>query len=41
MVRFALATLLGAARGVLERGDCSFVDGLPEVAEFNDLIDPR
>ncbi|HZO16458.1 MAG TPA: isocitrate lyase/phosphoenolpyruvate mutase family protein [Polyangiaceae bacterium] len=40
MIRFALATLLRAADGVLERGDCTFVDGLPSVADFNRLIDP-
>jgi 2-methylisocitrate lyase-like PEP mutase family enzyme len=41
IVRFALSAVLQAARGVLERGDCSFVDGVPGVAEFNELIDPR
>lgn len=41
LVRFALASALRAARGVLERGDCSFVEGLPRVTDFNELIDPR
>jgi hypothetical protein len=41
MIRLALATLLRSARGVLERGDCGFVEGLPSVADFNGLIDPQ
>jgi 2-methylisocitrate lyase-like PEP mutase family enzyme len=40
MIRLALATLLRSARGVLERGDCGFAEGLPSVADFNGLIDP-
>lgn len=40
MIRLALATLLRSARGVIERGDCAFVEGLPSVADFNGLIDP-
>jgi 2-methylisocitrate lyase-like PEP mutase family enzyme len=38
MIRLALATVLRSARGVLERGDCGFVEGLPSVADFNGLI---
>ncbi len=41
MVRLALASLLRSARGVLERGDCAFAEGLPSVADFNGLIDPE
>ena len=41
LVRFALASALRAARGVLEHGDCSFVEGLPRVTDFNELIDPH
>ncbi len=41
LVRLALATAVGAARGVLEHGECSFVEGLPRVTDFNDMIDPR
>jgi 2-methylisocitrate lyase-like PEP mutase family enzyme len=40
LVRLALSTVLRAARGILDRGDCSFVEGLPTVRDFNELIDP-
>lgn len=40
-VRAALAATLRAAREVLERGTVGYLDGVPTVSEFNQLIDPR
>ena len=40
-VRFALAATLRAAREVLSQGTFGYLEGLPTVADFNDLIAPR
>jgi 2-methylisocitrate lyase-like PEP mutase family enzyme len=39
--RAALAAAMRAARDILERGTFDCFDGLPSVAELNELIDPR
>ena len=39
--RAALAALLSAAREVHDRGTFGYLDGLPTVADFNEMIDPR
>jgi 2-methylisocitrate lyase-like PEP mutase family enzyme len=40
-VRAALAAAVAAAREVLHRGTFGYLEGLPKVADFNELIDPR
>lgn len=40
-VRYALTATLRAGREVLESGKFSYLDDLPTVNEFNELIDPR
>ena len=40
-VRHALAATIRAAREVLDRGTFEYLDGLPTVADFNKIIDPR
>jgi 2-methylisocitrate lyase-like PEP mutase family enzyme len=39
--RAALAAARHAAREILERGTFDAFEGLPSVAELNELIDPR
>jgi 2-methylisocitrate lyase-like PEP mutase family enzyme len=40
-VRRALAAAVAAAREILDRGTFGYVEGLPSVADFNELIAPR
>lgn len=40
-VRTAFAAALDAAREVAQNGTFHYLDGVPTVAEFNELIDPR
>jgi 2-methylisocitrate lyase-like PEP mutase family enzyme len=39
--RAALAAAMRAAREILDRGTFDAFDGLPSVAEINELVDPR
>lgn len=41
LVRCALASALSAAREILEHGSFRYTDGIPSVAQFNDLIAPE
>jgi 2-methylisocitrate lyase-like PEP mutase family enzyme len=41
LARLALASTLQAAREILDRGSFEFAEGLPKVADFDELIDPR
>lgn len=41
LVRTAFAAALRGAREILDRGTFEYVDGVPSVADFNQLIDPR
>jgi 2-methylisocitrate lyase-like PEP mutase family enzyme len=41
LARHALAATLGVARTILRDGTFDWLDGLPKVSDFNELIDPR